>query len=174
MAVPMRVSIRYGSHLPLLMAAVQATRGPVLELGAGVFSTPILHWLCTLAERELVTYDNDMKYLNWAHNYANEYHALVHVANWGDADIERPWAVALVDHSPSERRVVEIKRLAPFARYIVVHDTNGRYERHYHYSTIWPLFPYHYTYAVVEPGTTVLSALGGMEPIFGRLAAHLG
>ncbi len=174
MAVSMRVSIRYGSHLPVLMAAMQATSGPVLELGAGVFSTPILHWLCTLAKRELMTYDNDRKYLDWAHNYTNEYHTLSHVANWDAAVIERPWSMALVDHSPSERRVVEIERLAPFARYIVVHDTNGRYERHYHYSTIWPLFAYRYTFDAVEPSTTVVSTFGGMEPILGRLAAHLG
>jgi hypothetical protein len=65
--------------------------------------------------------------------------------------------VALVDHSPSERRVEEIKKLAGLAKYIVVHDADPWHERQYHFSTIYPLFKYVYVFEGAEPYTAVLS-----------------
>ena len=47
-----------------------------------------------------------------------------------------------MDHSPSERRIVEIRRLAGLAKYIIIHDSNPRKDREYHYSQIYPLFKY--------------------------------
>ena len=43
---PKRSDYGYGTHLPLLMEFVLKTEGPILEQGAGMFSTPILHHLC--------------------------------------------------------------------------------------------------------------------------------
>src|SRR3990172_1807611 len=101
----MKFSVRYGSHLPLLMRVMEITTGPVLELGAGIFSTPVLHWLCTRDHRQLVSMDNDPRFFKWAGGFANQYHKLELVDDWDKADIERAWDVVLVDHSPSERRV---------------------------------------------------------------------
>jgi hypothetical protein len=94
-------------------------------LGTGVFSTPYLHYECLLSGRKLVSYDNDKAWLakfttsgGGNHYYHQKpHHKLYYVEDWDDADIERPWDVALVDHSPSERRKVDIKRLTKFAKY---------------------------------------------------------
>lgn len=155
----MMFSIRYGTHLPVLLRVLELTVGPVLELGAGIFSTPVLHWICTRDKRQLVSMDNDPRFYRWAGKFANEYHRLELVENWDQADIEYPWDVVLIDHSPSERRIVEIKRLANYARYLIIHDSNGRYNWSYHYDTIYPLFTSMYTFDKVEPSTTVLSNL---------------
>ena len=159
----MKFSLRYATHLPVLLRAMKLTRGPVLELGAGLFSTPVLHWLCLSAGRELVTMDNDPAFLKWAADYACPSHGLVHVYDWDQANLEQAWDVVLVDHSPDERRIVEIRRLASLAKYLVVHDTNGRYRSRYHYDEIYPLFKHMWTFSDVVPSTTVLSNRVSLE-----------
>jgi hypothetical protein len=160
MATNMNVSIRYSSHLPVLMEVMKRTTGDVLELGPGVFSTPILHWICQVRKRNLLTVESDPK---WAYfcrrHYKTHYHKHLQVDNWDLAKdaINKQWDVVLVDHSPSERRVEEIKILANLAKYIVIHDSNEEKDKEYHYSTIYPLFKYRYNFLEVEPNTTVLS-----------------
>lgn len=152
--------VRYGSHLPMLIKALSITNGDVLELGTGVFSTPILHYMCVPNKRMLYSYDNDPYYLNiFSKQDISEFHKFVLVEDWDKADIDRPWDVVLVDHAPGERRVVEIKRLAKLAKFIIVHDSGWKDERHYHYkeNKIRESFLYYYEYDLVKPNTLVLS-----------------
>ncbi len=162
----MRISTRYGSHLPVLLKIVPKTKGDVLELGTGTFSTPVLHYLCVLAKRHLVSYDNDKEWLNIWGRYQCEYHDIKFVNNWDEAKIEKKWDVALVDHSPDFRRVKEIKRLANLAKYIVIHDANGRWERNYYYSTIYPLFKYKKIWDKDDTHTVVLSNFVSLEDLW--------
>ena len=94
-----------GSHLPVLVRALKATSGPVVELGAGMYSTPILHTLCEAEGRKLVTYENDPEYFEWATHYQGSLHDVRKVDDWDDVDLASVnWAVAFVDHAPNERR----------------------------------------------------------------------
>ena len=160
----MTLSGNYGTHLAPLIAAVNKTSGDILEMGIGIFSTPYLHYQALLTKRNLVSYENDQKWLNTfatsnvcGHRYQGLYHQFIYVANWDDAKIEKPWDVALIDHSPSERRVVDIRRLANLAKYIIIHDSNPRKDREYHYSEIYPLFKYHTDWDKDANPATVLS-----------------
>lgn len=159
----MKYNWHYSTHIPVLVKALSLTMGDVLELGTGVYSTPILHWLTSPYKRNLFSYDADRKYLDimgiWG--FQDEHHRVqwVEEGNWDSIDIERPWNVALIDHSPGLRRKEDIKRLAPWAKYIIVHDSDGRSEKHYHYSEVWPLFKYMWTWQGVRPHTTVVSNL---------------
>ena len=56
--VPRHFKPSDGSHLPVLIKMVLMTDGPILELGTGFFSTPVLHWLCAEKKRKLVSYDS--------------------------------------------------------------------------------------------------------------------
>lgn len=114
------------------MEVMNRTNGDVLELGAGVFSTPVLHWMCKKMQRRLMTIENDEKWFNFCrkpfqfgHNRPL-HHRFIFVKSWDDADkyINRKWDVVLIDHSPSERRIVEIRKLANLANYIVIHDSD--------------------------------------------------
>ena len=154
-----RFSLRYASHLSVTMQAVLKTEGSVLELGAGHFSTPVLHWMCAQKKRELVSYDNQERFLHWSHVYECEWHHLYYLEDWDGAEIDRAWDVVLVDHSPSERRITEIVRLANLAKYIVIHDSNAHYNREYHYDTIYKLFKQQLNFDAVVPSTTVLTNL---------------
>ena len=81
--------------------------------------------------------------------------------SWDDADqaINKEWDVALIDHSPSERRVVEIKKLANLVKYMVIHDSDAKKDKEYHYSTIYPLFKYRYDFKDADHNSVLLSNL---------------
>lgn len=166
MATNMNVSVNYGTHLPALIAVMAKTSGDVLELGTGVFSTPYLHYACMLAKRHLVSYDNSPEWDKWIGYYRSPDHEIIMVDDWDKADIERSWGIALVDHSPSERRKVEIRRLANFAKYVVIHDSNGRFDREYRYSEIYPLFEYKKIWDKDNRHATVLSNFVSLEDLW--------
>lgn len=160
MATNMNVSIRYSTHLPVLMEVMNRTYGDVLELGPGVFSTPVLHWMCETKKRNLLTIESDIKWLRFCREfYQTEHHKFLYVENWDQCKdvIDKQWDVVLVDHSPSERRIVEIRQLANKAKYIVCHDSDPWKDREYHYSTIYPLFKYKFEFTEVSHNTVLLS-----------------
>lgn len=150
---------KYSTHLPLLLKVVCATSGPVLELGVGAGSTPALHRLCEKTGRKLVSYDTDEKYVKeYAKRFENSFHSfhLVGRDEWDSADIEKPWSVVLVDHRPARRRYVETLRLAPFAQYIVAHDTEIQINRFYRWDRAFRSMKFRYDDGGV-PQTTVVS-----------------
>lgn len=160
MAYKVNISIRYSTHLPVLFEAMKRTAGDVLELGPGFASTPVLHWLCEVQGRNLLSIENNYKWHYICRQYyRTALHKHVWVKNWDDADaaIRKEWDVVLVDHSPSERRVEEIKKLANLAKYIVIHDSDAHKDKEYHYSAIYPLFKYRFDFTEASPTTTVLS-----------------
>ncbi len=150
-----------GSHLPVLMKAVQETNGPILELGCGLYSTNPLHWACWVPKRKLVTYENNPRYYEFLKTYETDFHEVYCIDAWDDIDLSVFWSVAFIDHEPSpgeprDRRWREIKRLQ-HAEYVVVHDAEGRNDHRYGLSKISPLFKYKFTYSGAFPHTAVFS-----------------
>ena len=159
MATNMGVSLRYGTHLPCLIKVMEKTTGDVLELGTGVFSTPYLHYKCFLSNRKLVSYENFKSWYDFLlkYGYRNENHEIHFVKKYSDAPIDKPWDVVLIDQTPDSSRAEEVKRLANLAKYIVIHDSNGRYNKIYHYDTIYPLFKYRTIWDKDSNHATILS-----------------
>lgn len=152
------MGLRNGTHLPVLIKLVSMTNGPILELGGGIYSTPFLHWACFVNKRELVTYENDPQwYSKTLTHYATDFHQIILTKNWDNIPIERPWDIALVDHAPASRRIVDITRLADHAKFVVIHDSEGRLNRTYNYPSIYPLFKHQYHFREIRPHTSVLS-----------------
>lgn len=138
------------------------SNGLVLELGIGLSSTPILHWLCFDKKRGLVSYEGDGEYYRMFKHYRTPSHKIIHVKDWDKIDIEHErWSVVLVDHSPHDRRRKEAVRVANNADFVILHDTEPRWERLYGYNDTkdgaFPLFKYSYTYTKAVPYTSVLS-----------------
>lgn len=151
-------SLHYSTHLPLLIEVVTHTRGDVLEMGTGIFSTPVLHWLCSPNKRSLVSYESDPHYYETFKQFEDEYHRVIHIPDWDAAEIEQPWDVAFIDHSPMARRKVDVARLANHARYIVIHDSDWRSEKYYQWKEIYPLFSAVYEHKkTIKPRASVLS-----------------
>ena len=149
-----RFSKKSSTHMPVLMACVQATDGAVLELGSGMYSTPLLHWLCSLKQRKLITYEDSLDWFTEAKKFQNKYHRIRLVEDWDKIDISGHWSVAFIDQSTASRSPMAIK-LKDNADYIVIHDTNSPH--HYHYDTVWPHFKYRYDFTKQDPWTSVVS-----------------
>uniref|UniRef100_A0A6H1ZSI1 Methyltransferase n=1 Tax=viral metagenome TaxID=1070528 RepID=A0A6H1ZSI1_9ZZZZ len=146
-----------GSHLPVLIKLVLMTEGPILELGTGFFSTPVLHWLCAEKKRTLVSYESSAKYIEVAKNYLADFHEIHLVEDWAKIDISQHWNIVLIDHGPGPQRKVEFARVANNADYVVVHDSEPNNDKYYKYSEVAPLYKYRYDYDKLYPNTSVFS-----------------
>lgn len=107
----------WGSHRPLLWAALEATKHfqlPVLELGCGDNSTPFLKEYCKDNNLELISYDYNQE---WAQRFG-----AVHVTNWDNIPWRKEYGVVLVDESPGEHRKISLSRLH-HCKVVVTHDT---------------------------------------------------
>jgi len=154
----------YATHLGPLIACINKTDGDVLELGMGLFSTPYLHYACTIGKRSLLSLDNDKEWVrkfassDFSHFlYENQYHHLQYIENWDETPIDKEWDVVLVDQTPDSARKESVKRLANLVQYIIIHDTNERHEKNYYYSEIYPLFKHKRVWDKDDRHATVLS-----------------
>jgi len=112
----------YETHLPALLSCLAVTDGPVLEIGVGEFSTPILHAACV--NRRLTSVESDK---GWHDRFAVEYTRGAHVFLWSPDYALLPelaqgyHQVVFIDHSPG---VIRCPAALMFrkADYIVIHD----------------------------------------------------
>ena len=147
-----------GSHIPVLIKAMGISEGPVLELGTGLNSTPVLHWLCHEMKRKMDSYESIPMFHRIAWNYENDFHKTHFVTDWDkDLQIDRHWGVVFIDHAPGKRRNVEMARLADNADYVIVHDTEPRSDWHYKYSNSFDKYKYRYDYTDAYPHTSIFS-----------------
>jgi hypothetical protein len=151
----MKLDPAYATHLLVLIPLVLATEGDVLEMGMGYSSTIVLHELCR--NRKLVSYENDPEVYAMFSKFKSENHELVLIDDWARAKIERPWAVALIDHKPAVRRRKDLIRLKGHADYIVVHDSERDADRFFRIRKRFSNFRYVHMYNSCKPETAVLS-----------------
>lgn len=147
----------WSNHIPMLLQALIQTKGPVLELGMGISSTPLLHMFCSHENRQLTSYENDPIFIDMFKKFSSKDHNIILVKDWDKADLNQKWSVALIDHKPEERRKVDITRLANLAEVLIVHDSEPEHNDLYHYDEIYPLFKHRYDYKRLAVHTTVLS-----------------
>lgn len=152
----MRIGKKRGSYLPILSTLVSKTQGDILELGVGFCSTPYLHWICYPTKRRLVSYENNPEYFKFTMSWEDDFHEIHCIDDWDKADIDYPWTIAFVDHSPGERRGEEMKRLTN-SDFVIVHDSEGRNDRRYRLSIARHLYKYEYEYIGAYPHTSVFS-----------------
>jgi len=139
----------FASHYPILVKAIQSTTGPVMELGTGMFSTPLLHWLCL--GRKLVSCESHPEYIEFAKQYETLFHKVIKIDNWLKLQLEK-YSVVFIDHTPTPRKRGDDAIRFTDAELVVLHDT-GRHESKYGYEKVFPLFKYKYE----KNNTTVLS-----------------
>ena len=153
----MRLSKNFTTHLPMLMKCVNATDGPIMELGGGYFSTPVLHWMCHAVGRYLLTYDDDAVYFPFIKGFRSRNHRVRLIDDWNTIDTKTHWSVVLVDHTNSiTQRVESILKLKDSADFIVVHDTEQRtFQKEL--DEINKNFKYVYQWKGCTPNTSVLS-----------------
>lgn len=153
----MNPHMKYCTYMPALVKALEMIEGEVLELGAGINSTFFLHWMCEYQGRELTTYENNRQFYKMFAHCQSDFHEVVFVEDWDEIYINKPWGIVLVDHAPAARRIEEIKILSAYSQCIIIHDSQGRSNKHYRYDKIYPLFKYNRRYGTTLPQTNILS-----------------
>jgi len=147
----------YATHMAALITAVVNTNGPVLELGCGDFSTPLLHAICGVSGRYLLSAESNLQWMSLFCDLVTEKHDFLlvkDVDDWNNIGQDRHWSVVFVDHAPGKRRVVDIRRLRNNAEIFVIHDTEDSY---YGYEPLLSSFKYKHVYKRYSITTTVVS-----------------
>jgi hypothetical protein len=107
----------YATHQRLLAYALSRWGGPVLECGAGWYSTPLLHGICE-SKHELVTLESDDDWRSQFEYLKSEGHTFV----GSEEEIpDHPWGVVFVD-GRTEDRPRHIERFLERSEVVVVHD----------------------------------------------------
>jgi hypothetical protein len=145
----------WGSHIPMLMKAIQLTDKKIVEIGAGIISTNFLHWYCRERDQKMVTYEEDDQYYHFAKSFVSLLHKVVKVENWEDISNKQDWGVLLIDNYTGQR-VKDLIKFKDSADYIVVHDTD-KPEQYGFTDDVWGLFKYRYDWRECHPWTTVVS-----------------
>lgn len=130
-----------------------ATTGDVVEVGAGLYSTPLLHWFCKMQGRKLTTYEDTDEFYEMARHFADNNHKVVKIDNWDNMDFS-PVSVVLIDHHPEPRRAVDILNFRD-SEFIVIHDTEK--PEKYDFDRVWEHFKYVYHWKDSRPWTSVVS-----------------
>lgn len=113
------------THLAVLLACLKATTGPILELGAGLFSTPLFHAFSWSRYARSIEQNKEwVDRLNalYRDTADNGNHEIIWTADYASAEItDKQWSVALVDHA-THSRAPDLARLKGHAELIVFHD----------------------------------------------------
>jgi hypothetical protein len=157
----------YGTHFVALTTAVARSKGPVLELGSGDHSTPLLHYLCKSMGRLLVTADTEKDWLERYRAYESKEHEIHLVTDWEKWVVPESefWGVIFVDQKPGESRAPMIRRIKGRSQFVVVHDTETDYGTgaDYKYEPEFALYKHRVDFRRFRPYTTVVSNFEAFE-----------
>lgn len=149
----------FATHIPILIACLRHTTGPVLELGSGWFSTPVLSAFAT--DRLVRTVETNPEWhsritqIGAYQPITNHWHQVVFVPDYNDAPMDdHEWSIVLLDHEPPPRRGVDAARLRKRSQLIIGHDSE---HPAYGYDPVFDQFKHRFTYSRQVPWTTVVS-----------------
>lgn len=122
----------YATHQMVLRKILKRVRRPVLELGAGDYSTPLIH---ESFKGRILTLDHDQEWLNKYEHLKSDFHDFKCVSN---ADIQRfydedneHWGLVFVDYGtenpddPWRARINALLKYNKTADYIILHDCDA-------------------------------------------------
>jgi hypothetical protein len=142
----------FSTHQPLLVAALLNTQGPILEMGGGYYSTPIVSAFANVQRREAHTIETGPAMYELLKRFSSPFHKIWPVSGYDfaadgrfvpRADTTRAqyieiqsrfladfcskgptrWSVVFIDQAPGYLRVPAIEHFADIADFIVTHDT---------------------------------------------------
>lgn len=138
----------------MLIKCTQMTKGPVCEVGAGFYSTSVLHWLSL--GRLFVSYEADQEYFHYARKFQTNNHRAKKCSwDYKEVDYDKEWSVVLIDHRAEPLTRGDAAMKFKNATFLVLHDTE--FSEHYGYDKVYPLYKYRYDNTEHRPHTTVLS-----------------
>jgi hypothetical protein len=143
--------------MPVLSRLLSMTTGDVLEIGMGIYSTPLLHWTCIEQNRKLVSIENNTDYYKMFERERNPLHLRFLWNNLMEVNIINKWDIVFIDSEPGSQRKELAMKYADSSKFIILHDSELICNMHYNYSQIIPLFKYSHNCERFTPNTLVLS-----------------
>lgn len=166
----------FSTHQPVLIHLLNTIKeGDVLEFGVGWHSTPIMHLICGLQGRNLLSVDTDKTWFDLFIEYRSPWHKLVLSApkpifKGVDRMFDRHYSIAFVDAAPAEIRQPVIERIKDIADYVIVHDSEGLIEgRSDVYAYDFSMYKHILHFRPMNPATSVLSNLDEIDPEVARI-----
>lgn len=103
----------------MLVETAVNSKGGILELGCGDYSTPILNAIAKSQGREFLSQASD---LEWAKKYGD----LVEIISWDTWVPEGSWGMVFLDsEEDTGKRISRIPELAKVTDLIVMHDAQA-------------------------------------------------
>lgn len=169
----------YFTHCPLLAKCILNTKGPILELGTGVYSGVFIDFLAK--GRKIISTDTDEKWLNELKNeFDSDLHLFVHI-NCNNNDIEYNkqmdqfkktyynfYSIVFIYYGVISQRCADIIRFKDIAELIIVHDSSYTMNQThdditYTYNKYVSEFKYTYEYTKMWPFTCVMSDVNNLS-----------
>jgi hypothetical protein len=173
----------FSTHQPLLVAAMLNTQGPILEMGGGYYSTPIVSAFANAQRREAHTIETGAAVYELLKRFSSPFHKIWPVSGYDfaadgrfmpradttraqyiaiqsrfltDFRNESPqrWSVVFIDQAPGYLRVPAIEHFADTADFIVTHDTE---EHAYGFEPCLSTFRHRWDSRLHVPHTTIVS-----------------
>lgn len=160
----------WGSFVPTLLRALgmRGIRGPVLELGGGAYSTPVLHEMCR--EDGVVTVEADETWAAQVRRYEAPHHRVLCRPYFSDArgpvweetgGFGAPWSLVFIDPAPASVRMPLALACAEVCPLVVLHDTEPRVRSEYGWD--FSAFKYVAHDDRLEPWTSIVSQHRSVE-----------
>jgi hypothetical protein len=173
----------FSTHQASLVAAMLATRGPILELGGGWYSTPLVSAFSVAQQRVACTVETNDPFLQLLKAYSSPLHEFHHLAGYdfepsgkfsprpGTTRAEyigiqqrfldelcarhrEPWSIVFIDQRPGFLRTPSLEHFANRAEFLVVHDTE---HPAYEYEPLLSQFRFRCDVRLHVPATTIVS-----------------
>ena len=149
-------TLKYMTHIPLLLACLDNTNGVILECGLGLGSTPILNGY-SFSDRKVYSYDNDAAWVNQFTKFRSDNHVVEVINSWSDLDelYKTNFGIAFIDQAPAADRGKTIIKLKDTAELIVMHDAN--HLRNCAAREVFNEMKYKFIFTSFRPNTCVMS-----------------
>ena len=121
----------FATHQPFLWHYLKKTKKPILELGAGYGSTPLLHLFSNYHSIPLTTIDTDWVWLGRFKEYNSKLHELIYVdvedgwESYIDSIPQKEWGIILIDQASWQSRKDTAHFLKNKADYLIIHDIDA-------------------------------------------------
>lgn len=130
-------------YYPLLYKALESTKGAVLEMGMGFGSTPLLNEYCKKKARKLFSFDFNLSWKEKFDDLLHEDHKSFLIKDWDDVfNNYSDASLIFIDHSPGERRKVDLELFKDTKGIVVIHDTEPTGAGDYRVRPLFNLYKY--------------------------------
>jgi len=134
--VNLPLDFRYGSNSIPLALSTLLTTGDILELGMGMFSTPLLHKIAADHNRKFVSVDTEFGWIQKFVSYnLTSMHRVYQITTQqlNTFGMEQKWGMVLVDHLSGATRFQNIINFANSSQIVVAHDAERQSDSFYLY-----------------------------------------